>query len=403
MALDIQAAFGVSGGLIGLMASAYFYSYSFIQFPAGLLSDSLGPRRTVTLFLLLGAAGSFVFGIAPNLETAVVGRVLVGLGAGMAFTPTMKILSKWFRVNEFTRMTGALLFMGGLGALSAAAPLAWISGLVGWRVSFQIIGCGTVLLAGSVWLLVRDQPEDKGWPSLAEIDPVYGLGFPEPPRIGLWEGARRTVSEKFFWPLALWGFLVMGSFFAFGGLWAGPYLMHVYGLSRTEAGGILNMLAVGIALGSPLMGFLSDRVLRSRKRLLMFSTVAFVGLLVFMNLYPSGLPHGLLYLVVLMFAVCSLAPGVVFIATAKELFPLGMTGTSVGTVNLFPFLGGAVMQLIAGWILDWFPSLPSGAYSLQAYCAMFKLLLVTASIGLVCTFFMKETYSTVAGTVIRED
>ena len=178
VALDIQAAFGVSGGLIGLMASAYFYSYALIQFPAGLLSDSLGPRKTVTLFLIIGAVGSFMFGAAPTVETAVVGRVLVGLGAGMAFTPTIKIFSRWFRVNEFTRMTGVLLLMGGVGALSAAAPLAWISGLVGWRASFQIIGCGTLLLAGLVWLLVRDQPEDKGWPSPCRDRPCVRPGSP---------------------------------------------------------------------------------------------------------------------------------------------------------------------------------------------------------------------------------
>ncbi len=392
VALDIQASFGVSAGLIGLMASAYFYSYSFIQFPAGLLSDSLGPRKSVTLFLLIGAAGSFLFGAAPNWEWAVVGRVLVGLGAGMAFTPTMKILSTWFRVNEFTRMAGALLFMGGVGALTAAAPLAFIAGLMGWRAAFQVIGVGTVLLALVVWLVVRDKPEDRGWPSLAEIDPVYGRTLKPPAGIGLAEGAKKVLCEKYFWPPAVWGVCVMGSFFAFAGLWAGPYLMHVYGMSRTEAGGVLNMTAVGIALGSPLMGYISDRVLRSRKRLLMWSSVCFVATMLFMNLVPSGLPRFALYPLFLIFSVCSLAPGVVFIAAGKELFPLEMTGTSVGTINLFPFLGGALLQALLGRLLDSYPALPSGAYSLTAYCSMLNILGVLALVGLFCTFFIKETF-----------
>ena len=121
IALDIQETYGISAELIGLLASAYFYSYAFIQFPAGLLSDSFGPRKSVTLFIMVGALGSILFGLAPNLETALVGRVLVGLGAGMVFTPTMKILSSWFRVNEFTKMNSIFLATGGLGALSAAA------------------------------------------------------------------------------------------------------------------------------------------------------------------------------------------------------------------------------------------------------------------------------------------
>ena len=184
----------------------------------------------------------------------------------------------------------------------------------------------------------------------------------------------------------------MGSFFAFGGLWAGPYLMHVYGMSRTQAGAILNMLAVGIAVGSPLMGYLSEHVFRSRKKILVFSATVFVAILAILNLYPSGLPHGVLYLIFFLFAACSVAPGVVSVATAKELFPLGMTGTSVGTVNLFPFLGGAVMQLVVGWILDSFPSNPSGAYSLEAYSAMLRLFLILSLVGLVATFLVKETF-----------
>ena len=146
IALDLQETYGISAELIGLLASAYFYSYAIIQFPAGLLSDSFGPRKSVTLFILIGALGSILFGLAPNLETALVGRVLVGLGAGMVFAPTMKILSSWFRVNEFTKMNAIFLATGGLGALSAAAPLALMAGWLGWRAAFGLIGAATLVL-----------------------------------------------------------------------------------------------------------------------------------------------------------------------------------------------------------------------------------------------------------------
>ena len=96
VALDVQRDFNISASVTGLLASAYFWGYAVIQFPAGLLSDSLGPRKTVTLFLIIGGIGSLLFGLSANVESAVVGRVLVGLGAGMVFTPTMKLVSEWF-------------------------------------------------------------------------------------------------------------------------------------------------------------------------------------------------------------------------------------------------------------------------------------------------------------------
>ncbi len=393
IALDVQATFSISAELVGLLASAYFYSYAIIQFPAGLLSDSFGPRKSVTLFTIIGAVGSILFGLAPNLETALVGRVLVGLGAGMVFAPTMKILSSWFRVNEFTKMNAIFLATGGVGALSAAEPLALMTGWLGWRAAFDLIGAATLLFGVLLWFLVRDRPQDFGWPSLAQIDPVYGQSLAPRQQIGLWEGVCRVLGEKYFWPIAGWAFFSMGIFFSFGGLWAGPYLMHIYGMTRVEAGNVLNMLAVGILCGSPLLGFASEKVFRSRRNVMRICAVVLFVEIVLLNIFPTGIPTPILYAMFLIFGACSLAPGVISITSTKELFPVEITGTSIGAVNLFPFFGGAVMQLVLGRILDSYPKAPTGAYPLSAYVNMFWILLPAAFIALVCAFMMKETFA----------
>ncbi|MEW6139202.1 MAG: MFS transporter [Thermodesulfobacteriota bacterium] len=392
IALDVQESLGISAGMVGLLASAYFYSYAAIQFPAGLLSDSLGPRKAVTIFLLVGALGSVFFGLAPTLEIAVFGRILVGLGAGMVFAPTMKILSAWFRVNEFMRANGLFLAMGGVGALSAATPLALITGSVGWRTSFVIIGIATVALSLLVWVFVRNRPEELGWPSLADLDPVYGKSLAPPKEIPLWAGVRRVIGEKYFWAVAAWATCSMGVFFAFGGLWAGPYLMHIYGMTREEAGGILNMFAVGIVVGSPSVAYLSERIFHSRKNVLRAASLALLGVLGVLYLAPSGIPVPGLYILFFLLSASALAPGVISITTTKELFPIEITGTSIGTVNLFPFVGGAVLQILAGVLLDSFGKSQSGTYSLEAYHAMLLSLLLVAFVALVSTFLMKETY-----------
>jgi sugar phosphate permease len=395
VALDIQESFGISAPMVGLLASAYFYGYAFIQFPGGLLSDSLGPRKTVSLFMLLAGIGSIILGLAPGLGEAVVGRLLVGVGAGMVFTPTMKMISEWFTIREFPLMNSILMIMGGVGALTAATPLALITSGLGWRAAFEIMGVASFFLAILVWLVVRDRPQDMGLPSIAEIDPIYGTSVRPPREISLWAGAGQVLSNKHFWPVAAWAFGSLGIFFGFGGLWAGPYLMHNYGMSRAEAGDILNMLAVGIIVGSPLMSFLSNRIFRSRKKVLVLSASLLMAELVFMNFFPVGLPRTVLYPLILCFAIFSLTPAVISVTSIKELFPVEITGTSIGTVNLFPFLGGAVMQVAIGWLLDWYPLTQSGDYSPEAYSAMFKLLLLTALGTVLSTFLMKETYPAV--------
>jgi sugar phosphate permease len=184
----------------------------------------------------------------------------------------------------------------------------------------------------------------------------------------------------------------MGIFFAFGGLWSGPYLMHVYGMSREESGSVLNMLAIGIVVGNPLLAYLSEKILCSRKSVLIYCSAILVALLIFLNLLPFGLPKAALYPIFLVFAICSIAPGVVGITTIKDLFPAEITGTCIGTVNLFPFVGGAVMQLVAGWVIDAYPKTASGAYPLASYQTMLEVFLVAALAGLAATLLVKETY-----------
>ncbi len=119
VAVDMMRDLKAGGGLIGLLGAAYFYPYALMQLPAGLLSDSWGPRKTITLFFCVAFAGSLLLGLAPNLFWAIAGRTLVGLGVAMLFVPTMKILAEWFRVKEFAFMTGILMAMGGISDRSA--------------------------------------------------------------------------------------------------------------------------------------------------------------------------------------------------------------------------------------------------------------------------------------------
>ncbi len=388
---DLAKDFQTTASTIGLLGSIYFYCYAIMQFPAGLLSDSIGPRKTVTFFLLIASAGSILFGFAPNIETAFAGRVLVGLGVSMVFIPTMKILSQWFRAHEFALMAGILNAVGGAGVLAATWLLALMVAWIGWRLSFELIGACTLIIVALAWLIIRDRPEDKGLPSLAAIDRKGKEVAAPANQIGLWEGARRVVSEKYFWPVAIWFFFDCGIFFGFGALWSGPYLMHVYGMTRAEAGAVLSMIAWGMIVGSPVLGFLSDRVLKSRKKVFVLCTSGLAFILLIFSIFPSGLSHATLYVLFFIFSICASSIVVIGFTMTKELFPVEIAGTSVGTVNLFPFLGGAIFMPILGKVLDAYPKSTAG-YSVDAYSTILLILLGTSLAALICTFVMKETF-----------
>ncbi len=167
---DLAQEFQATASAIGLLGSIYFYCYAAMQIPAGLLSDSVGPRRTVASSLLLATVGSVLFALAPSMRVAMIARIMVALGVSMVFIPTMKILAQWFRSREFAFMSGMMQAAGGVGILGATSLLGWLATLAGWRASFAIIAGGTLLLVLAAWWIVRDRPADKGWPSITEID-----------------------------------------------------------------------------------------------------------------------------------------------------------------------------------------------------------------------------------------
>ena len=384
LAVDMMRDLQAGGGLLGLLSSVYFYPYALMQLPAGLLSDSWGPRRTITLFFTIAFVGSILLGLAPSLLWAIVGRTLVGLGVSMLFVPTMKTLAEWFRIREFATMTGILMAMGGIGTLTATTPLALLSTWIGWRLSFVVVGIITFLLAILVWLFVRDRPADLGWPSPSE------LSGSSPKAVGLLEGMKNVLTYPRFWPVAIWFFFDCAVFFSFGGLWGGPYLMQVYGLTKAQAGQVLSMLAIGMIVGSPMLSFLSNRVFQGRKAVLVLSCFVLLCLTALLAFYTDQLPLPGLYLICLGLGIFSSAIVVIGFTTTKELFPLQIAGTSTGLVNIFPFAGGAVFQPLLGHLLESHGRV-EGAFTSAGYEQAFLILFVCGIIAFLASLCLQET------------
>jgi sugar phosphate permease len=190
--------------------------------------------------------------------------------------------------------------------------------------------------------------------------------------------------------VAIWFFFDCAVFFSFGGLWGGPYLMQVYGLSKAKAGHVLSMIAVGMIVGSPLLSLLSNRVFQARKPMLVVSSLVVLCLTALLAFYTDKLPLIGLYLITLGLGVFASAIVVIGFTTTKELFPVQMAGTSTGLVNLFPFAGGAVFQPILGYMLERHGRVED-AFTLAGYKEAFFVLFLCAIIAFLATLFLRET------------
>jgi MFS family permease len=389
IALDIQTSFGISGTLLGVLSSAYFYSYAVMQLPTGLMADSWGPRKTVSAFLILAGIGSVLMGVAPNVPVALMGRILVGLGVSTVFVCNFKLLSEWFTPRQFLIMGSAFMSMGGIGALFSSAPLAWISNVIGWRMTFMFIGVTTLLMAALVYAFVRNRPSEMGLPPVNPDRKETLQG------IGLISGLKMVITSGQFWPPAVWAFSVIGISFAVGGLWGGPFLMQVYGQSRTSAGGVLSTFALALIFGSPFLGWLANRI--GRKSILLGCSVMLIVFSGIMGLYVDRMPLPVRYILFFGFFFSGGAIGPVITTVTKELFPIAISGTAVGAINLFPFVGAAFFQIVIGAVLT-AHSLGQGQYATVGFRYMFWICLAGALLSLAAVLFIKETLHSTEGS-----
>jgi len=384
VAVDMMKDLKADGTLLGLLGGAYFYPYALMQLPAGLLSDSWGPRKTVTTFFLVAIFGSVLLAMAPTATWAIIGRTLVGIGVAMLFVPTLKILSHWFDKKEFATMTGLLVAMGGIGTLSATTPLALLSNQLGWRASFIIVGGFTLVVALFIWRFVRDYPSEMGLPSPVKHNKQ------DMPKISLKAGIKKVLTSSGFWPLGLWFFFTCAIFFSYAGLWGGPFLMQVYKLKKAPAGNVLAMMAIGMIIGSPLLSWLSNKVFNSRKPIIIIAGIISLLITGTFALFTDSLSLPVLYTLTFGLGVFNNAIVVIGFTTAKELFPISIAGTATGLVNFFPFAAGALFQPFLGYVLE-----KSGkvgkVFSITGYRKMFLILTISSLMAVIFSFFIKET------------
>jgi MFS family permease len=383
MATDIQEEFGVGLASIALLSSAYFYAYTVMQLPCGILVDRWGSRRTVSAFLVIAAAGAILTGIAGSFEMVVVGRVLIGLGVAMVFVPTLKIMSLWFHRDEFVSITGLLLIVGSLGGLAAAGPLAYMSDAIGWQSVFLLLGLFTLLLSLWVWALVRDRPERTvgrhGDLVTSGTDPVDLKEEIIPARTAL-----RMVfgSGLKFWPMAIYFFFLYGSIMVYQGLLGGPFFRDVLGWSTGTYATSLTFISIGLMFGFPLAGVLSDRVFRSRKKVMVIGSVVYTGIWAVMWFIAGRVDSPEVYIA--LHFLFGLFGGwfVASYAQVKDLFPAAITGTAIAALNLFPFLGGAVLQQLTGSMIV--------NSTLGDYRAVWLLMVGSMVVATICALLTQE-------------
>lgn len=387
---ELMASFQTSATALGSLAAMYYYIYTLMQIPAGVLADTLGNRFSVTTGNLVAGAGSIIFATAETIEFASFGRFMVGLGVSVIFVGLMKNNTVWFKDRVYGLVAGMTLLLGNLGSVLAAKPLSALLNIWSWRDIFISIGLLSLFLGFLTLLFVRNRPEDAGFPSVREMDGKISHAE----RHQHWlKDLIKVIKNITVWPGFWINFGMAGGLFAFAGLWGIPLLRDSFGMNRDDASLYTTLTLISLAMGTLLAGWISDRI-GLRKPVILVSAIiyAFSWLALIYIPWQPGL------LAMMLFMLIGLTSGgfVNTYACAKEVTQPALSGMAISVVNTGLFLGAAIIQPLFGWILDlgWDGKIVNGInlYSWQNYQNAMLLMFAFAVISVIAALRIKETH-----------
>ena len=349
---------GLDAGDLGVLTAMYFLTFAAFQLPLGVLLDRYGPRRVQAVLLLFAAAGSILFSFGEGIGILALGRGLIGLGVAGCLMAAIKAGTEWFETRHWPIVNGCLLAVGGLGAMTATAPLEAALDFVDWRSVFLVLAAATTTVSALIWLVVPEADVRRSSVGLgrafAELSRIYG--------------------DPGFWRLVPLTVTTMTANLGIQGLWAGPWLGDVAGMDRDAIAHGLLLLALALAGGSVLMGVLASWFQRHGISLVV--TFA-AGSLVFMAFQAA-----------IVFEVMPSAPwpwvgfglfanmAMVTFAYLAHHFPPELSGRATTGMNVLIFGGVFFGQSAIGEIIDLWPVDADGGYVPEAYARAFGVILL---------------------------
>ena len=377
IANDLMREFSILPVTMGLMASVYFWAYGLVQIPVGYLSDRIGVRNTVVIFALIGVVGTFAFAFAQNVQMATWTRLCFGIGTAGIWVPALKYLSVSYSPGEFASLTSILSSIGSTCMILSSFPLAVLVERTNWRFPFIWTAVIILFLLICAWRLI---PAKTTAPKTNNDVPTE-----EKNNITIIEYVKKYYKVFLFF---IWAFLIYGSLFSFQGLWGVPYLQDVFSISRQTAGITVMLLPLGIILGGPFWGILSDRYFKARRPILLLGTIGFLATIIAFVLirnYPGSFVFSIIYFFYGFFGTVFL----INLTCVKEHLPLEITGTVMGILNTLMIMSVGFYQNITGYYLNYFLTLTSTA---TAYQNVFIIYCLSAAVALVIVLLMPETF-----------
>jgi len=364
--------FNINPNNMGLLGGVFFLSFAIFQIPAGVLIDRYGPRKVMSAVIIFAVLGSIIFALSNSFYSLLTGRLLMGLGCSICLMGSLVLITRWTDSDQFSKLAGIILAVGGIGGLLATTPLSYFSELFGWRLSFWLAAAVTFCVMVLYYFILDDRKNDLTLSSSNETISLKNLLF-----------VLKERNFKFMIPMSLMSY---SSLVVILGLWGAPYLRDIHGLDSVERGKILMVMAISWNIGSFVFGRLRS-IFGNYKNVVIFGASGVIILLLLLSIITS---MDIIYIYIL-FSILGFfgAFSVALISHYQVLFDKEYMGRALSTANFFNFGGVFFIQWLTGKIIYLMGGNSSGA-PMEAYRLAFLFVAILLLISLCIYFFSNE-------------
>jgi len=331
---------------MGLLATGNFLGYLAFALAGGFLAARYGPRLVISLSLALAGAAMFLTGLVNSFASALVMRILTGIGSGGSNVPVMGLLSAWFAAKRRGLAAGAAVAGSSLGLLITGPLVPAIVasyGEAGWRYSWYVLGVAVIAMGLLSYMLLRNRPAEKGLRPVgaeSEHDPIL-----EAPAVSslAWSSVYRAGA---LWQLGAiyfafgFSYIIYATFFA-------AYLTREGGWAQPAAGGLWAQIGLVSIISGLIWGSVSDRWGR-KTGLFCVYTIQGVCFLVFASMQNT---FGF-YVSALLFALTAWSIPAIMAAACGDYLGPQLAPAALGLITLIFGIGQAVGPGVGGALAD---------------------------------------------------
>ncbi len=374
----LRQAFHADALQISNLSAMYFYANVLFLIPAGLLLDRISTKRLLQIALCFCILGNVVFANTDSLTVAKICRFVIGMGSTLVLLTPALLTSRWVPAKHAGLTMGLVVTMAMLGG-SIAQQLPYLVNYFGsWRYAIMAIAFVGVIFLIIISIFVQDYPEDFTANHTHDMQ-LIATGF--------LKNLFLALRNKQVWLAGLYTSFINLTVMIIGALWGSEYLQITHQIPATQAGFIITFVFIGLIIGSPLFGLISDYLCRRKTVMIIGGILNIVTIIIILQLklsYPG------LIIAFLLLGIFS-SSQILTYPLIMESAPSHIIASSESLSAALIMGGGALFQPLFGLIIDHF-SQNSTQYSPEAFQHAMWILPITFLIATLLACLLKETY-----------